>query len=103
MDKPIALKHLVGDNIRSLRKSKDWSQEILGERAGLSYKFVGEVERGAVNPSLESLGALATALDVEVIRLFLRPGIVVLSDTESADVRAAIGTLHKSLGFDSLQ
>ncbi|MBI4680030.1 MAG: helix-turn-helix transcriptional regulator [Nitrospirae bacterium] len=31
-----------------------FTQEELGEKAGLSYKFVGEIERGEVNPSLDS-------------------------------------------------
>jgi len=42
------------------------TQEALGERAGLSYKFVGEVERGLANPTLDSLERLGEALGVPV-------------------------------------
>ena len=60
----------LGKRIRALRKSKTLTQELLGEKAGLSYKFVGEIERGEVNPSLDSLERIATALDVKVGDLF---------------------------------
>lgn len=60
----------VGKRVRVLRKLKAFTQEELGEKAGLSYKFVGEIERGEVNPSLDSLIKIATALGVKVGDLF---------------------------------
>ena len=45
------------------------SQEQLGERAGVSYKFLGEVERGQGNPTVDTLARIAGALDVEVADL----------------------------------
>lgn len=98
MNKLIALKRLVGENVLALRKAKGWSQEILGEQSGLSYKFVGEVERGRVNPSLESLEAIAKALGVEVARLLLREGLIIMSDSDAADARAALEALNKVIG-----
>jgi transcriptional regulator with XRE-family HTH domain len=62
----------LGKRIRTLRKSKALTQEKLGEWAGLSYKFVGEIERGEVNPSLDSLVKIASALAVKVGDLFPR-------------------------------
>jgi transcriptional regulator with XRE-family HTH domain len=95
MSEPIALKRVVGDNIRSLRKAKKLSQEELGERAGLSYKFVGEIERGSVNPSLESLENIAVALEVDVARLALREGLIILSDSGAAEAIVALATLNR--------
>ena len=60
----------LGKRIRTLRKLKALTQEELGERAGLSYKFVGEIERGKVNPSLDSLVKIANALGVKAGNLF---------------------------------
>src|SRR3989304_7274212 len=60
----------LGKRIRTLRKLKALTQEELGERTGLSYKFVGEIERGKVNPSLDSLVKIADALGVKVGDLF---------------------------------
>ncbi len=42
------------------------SQEQLAEKADLSYKYVGEVERGSVNISLDSLVRIAKALKVKL-------------------------------------
>lgn len=46
------------------------TQEKLGEKAGLNYKFIGELERGKVNVSLDSLAKIAEALMVKVGDLF---------------------------------
>jgi len=60
----------LGNKIRALRKLKGYTQEKLGERSGVSYKFIGEIERGIVNPSLNSLVQIAKALDIHVSDLF---------------------------------
>lgn len=60
----------LGKRIRLIRKSKGFTQEELGEKAGLSYKFVGEMERGEVNPSLDSLASIAHALGTNIANLF---------------------------------
>lgn len=54
----------LGERIRELRKATGLTQEELGERASLNYKFIGELERGRVNVSLDSLVKLASALGV---------------------------------------
>lgn len=98
MRQQIALRQLVGENVRSLRRAKGWSQEELGEKAELSYKFLGEVERGAVNPSLDSLGKIAKALSIEVAELFLCSGLTVLTHDEVARVESSIEVLKSVLG-----
>ena len=60
----------VGERIRSLRKAGGITQEELGEKAGLNYKFIGELERGRVNVSLDSLQKIAEALGVKTGDLF---------------------------------
>ncbi len=57
-------RRIVGQNIRAFRTELDLSQEQLAEKADLSYKYVGEVERGCVNVSLDSLVRIAKALRV---------------------------------------
>lgn len=74
-----------------------WSQEELGEHADLSYKFVGEIERGMVNPSLDSLAGIAIALNVEISELFLRKGLMVLTAAEMEQVESAMTVLQKVL------
>ena len=46
------------------------TQEDVAERAGLSYKFIGEVERGSANPSIKTLEGLAAGLGVQLADLF---------------------------------
>ncbi len=60
----------LGKIIRELRKARGFTQEKLGEKANLSYKFIGELERGRVNVSLDSLAKLAHALGVQTGDLF---------------------------------
>ncbi len=61
---------LLGKRIRSLRNIKGWTQEELGRRADLSYKFIGEIERGQQNPSLDTIVKIAAAMKVELLELF---------------------------------
>ena len=56
----------VGQKIRAYRKQAGLSQEKLAEKACLSYKYLGEVERGYVNVSLDSLMRIAKALKLKV-------------------------------------
>jgi len=64
------LRHRLGTCVRTLRLIQGWSQERLGEIAGVSYKFLGEVERGVANPTIDTLQALASAFQVDVTDLF---------------------------------
>ncbi len=61
---------LLGRRIRGLRNIKGWTQEELGRRADLSYKFIGEIERGQQNPSLDTIVKIAAAMKVEPLELF---------------------------------
>lgn len=56
---------LIGKKIRSIRKEKGLTQVELAEKAQLMYQYVGAVERGSRNISLDSLERIITALDVD--------------------------------------
>ena len=66
----IDLKTLLGMAIKTRRASLGISQEELAHRAGLHRTYVSDLERGARNPSIESIEKLARALDVSVAKLF---------------------------------
>lgn len=62
-----AVKHVrkfLGQRLRALRKQRGLSQERLGDRANLSGKFIGEVERGEKSISIDSLYRVSVALEV---------------------------------------
>lgn len=61
---------LVGTKIRDLRRQKGWSQELLGEKAGVKFSYIGSVERGEQNITLLNLEKIANALDVKVHHFF---------------------------------
>jgi transcriptional regulator with XRE-family HTH domain len=59
-----------GAALRELRVRRELTQEQLAERSGLSYKFVGEIERGLGNPALTSIAGLASGLGIGLPELF---------------------------------
>jgi len=56
-------------NLRRLRHGRQLTQEELADRAGLSARYVGGIERAKVSASVTVLGRLAQALDVEPCEL----------------------------------
>jgi transcriptional regulator with XRE-family HTH domain len=64
------LKTLVGKRIQAFRRHLDLTQEQLAEKAGMSIKHLGEIERGRGNPTLTSLENLADALKISIVQLF---------------------------------
>lgn len=59
------LKDVLAANVRRLRHERQLTQEGLAERAGISSRYVGAVERGDVSASVTILGQIAAALSVE--------------------------------------
>src|SRR5688572_4359961 len=70
----------LGANVRKWRTRRGWTQDQLAEQAGISAKFVGEVERGEDNPSLETLWSLVSALKIDWHDLLDGGGEVVPAD-----------------------
>ena len=61
---------LLGKRIRELRKDAGLTQEELGEKSGISYKYLGSIERGLENPSFKHLARIARALHANLDELF---------------------------------
>jgi transcriptional regulator with XRE-family HTH domain len=57
-------KKLIGMRIRELRLAKGISQEALADLAGIHRTYMGSVERGERNISLENIVKIAKALRV---------------------------------------
>lgn len=62
-------KACLGQNILRHRQYRGWSQQVLAGEANLSIRYVAGIERGEENPSLETIVAIANALDVGPARL----------------------------------
>lgn len=63
----------MATNMRRLRYDKKLTQEELAARSGLSMRYVGSIERGAVSASVSVLGKVAEALDVDPCDLIRLP------------------------------
>jgi transcriptional regulator with XRE-family HTH domain len=64
---------LVAWNLRRLRVKHALSQEALAVDAGVDRSYVGRIERGVENPTVETLDRLASALEVAVAELLIAP------------------------------
>lgn len=62
---------LFGNRIRTLRKSRGLSQEAFADMSGLDRSYIGGVERGDRNISLNNIQKIATALDLPIEELFM--------------------------------
>ena len=59
-----------GARVRKLRLVRNWSQETLGFRAKIHRTYIGAVERGEQNVSLDNIAKIASALKVSLANLF---------------------------------
>ncbi|WP_162041143.1 helix-turn-helix domain-containing protein [Undibacterium sp. YM2] len=61
-----------GLRLRLARENLQLSQELLAEKAGLHRTYIGQVERGERNISIDNMEKLAAAVGLEVWDM-LRP------------------------------
>jgi transcriptional regulator with XRE-family HTH domain len=61
---------LLAEAIRHYRKAAKLTQEALAERAELNPKYIGEVERGLKNISVDALMRIAEATCVPIRDFF---------------------------------
>ena len=60
-----------GKNLRKLREQKELSQEELSGKMGTVPSQIGRIERGEINPTVNTLKILADALEITMKDLFL--------------------------------
>ncbi len=65
---------IVARNLRRLRKRMGLSQEACAEKCGLHRTYIGAVERGERNITLETLDGIAAALGATALELLTPRG-----------------------------
>lgn len=66
----ITVRKKFGKRMRELRKVVNLSQEGLGFKANIHRTYIGSIERGEQNVSLDNIYKLAKALKVPMKELF---------------------------------
>ena len=84
------IQELVGARVRELRKSRGWTLEELAEKAEKHYTYIGGLERGDRNVTVEVLQAVAAALQVPIKNLFNIHPLEVKLNAASDDILSAI-------------
>lgn len=64
------LHKIIGDTIRSMRKSKELTLKQMSRRTGLSISLLSQIERAESSPSISSLYKIALALETKIQDLF---------------------------------
>lgn len=87
----------VGERIRQNRLNKKMTQKELGEKADIAEPTIRRYELGKLNPKLETLLKIATALDVSVFDLMdpekclddFKKGVSEPIDIQNPDIQKA--------------
>jgi len=64
------LRHKLGKTVRRLRTDAGYSQEGFADACGVHRTYMGSVERGETNISLDKLETIARTLGIPLSRLF---------------------------------
>ncbi|MBS7294528.1 MAG: helix-turn-helix transcriptional regulator [Treponema sp.] len=65
------IKTILGDNIRTLRIEKGWTQVYLADRLQITAPFLAQIESGKRGTSLELVESVADLFGIPIASLFL--------------------------------
>lgn len=71
---------IIGERLRHRRLELKYSQEAVAEKANLHPTYIGQLERGEKNATIESIEKICLALNYPMEELFSK--IVVTTSTE---------------------
>lgn len=70
----LELRYILAENLRRERRALRLTQEQFASRCGLHRTYIGAIERGERNITLQTLQTVATALDMEPSTLLQKRG-----------------------------
>jgi len=76
----------VGSNIRRLRESNKWSQQVIADRLSISIPAFSKIETGVTDVNLSRLEQIAHLFNIDLPHLFMSdPGAAAPSVTSSPE------------------
>ncbi|QBD77905.1 XRE family transcriptional regulator [Ktedonosporobacter rubrisoli] len=87
------LQEILGRVVRRERQDRNLTIKELGEKAGISEIYVGEIERGQKYPSSKVLESLAHALDLDLAE-FLEMMAEEIRGEREPQITSVIGFTH---------
>ncbi|WP_339241263.1 helix-turn-helix transcriptional regulator [Paenibacillus sp. FSL F4-0243] len=91
----------VGKKIRQHRKAANLTQEKLGEILSMDPSYIGRIERGEVNITLETISKVAEALRISPYEFF-KPSKI-NKNTEKNDLIEKLNIMIMNLHIDDLK
>lgn len=64
------IKKIIGQRIRNYRTQLNLTQEDLAEFSNCHHTYIGQVERGEKNPTIESIARIVKPLNITLSKLF---------------------------------
>ncbi|WP_380052375.1 helix-turn-helix domain-containing protein [Falsihalocynthiibacter sp. SS001] len=89
----------LGERVRELRKSRNWTLEQAAKQAGLARSTLSKVENGQMSPTYEALKKLAEGLEISVPQLFTAPSKVQVNGRMSI-TKVGEGEAHATTTYE---
>lgn len=94
----------LGLRIRELRSAQRMSQEELAFKAGISPAHLGQIERAMKNPTVDTVGKIAAALDTPVSSLFTMDAVSITpANTTVEKINAQLAGMDEAEQKDILR
>lgn len=90
------IKVILGDNIRTLRINKGWTQVYLADRLQITAPFLAQIESGKRGTSLDLVEAIADLFEIPLASLFLEQ-MSITSELNSSVRTIELQALEKQL------
>lgn len=93
----------IGKKIKEERETLKLTQKELAERAGIDFRFLGNIERGVSKPSLDTIVKISRALDISIDLLVAKVVLRENPPKHSAINKEVLRLMSMLTDFDALR
>ncbi|MDO9213426.1 MAG: helix-turn-helix transcriptional regulator [Methylococcales bacterium] len=89
------------EKIRFMRQSKNWSQEDMADKLGMSVAGYAKIEQGRTDANFSKLEQIASVFDMDIVELlsFGEKNVICLIGDNSVNISQIIGS-SKDLAYE---